>query len=299
MVGDDAVRHALDARVGHAGELGHAPDGGLEELGGVGVLRAGHDRGEALEAQAGIDVLLRQRLERAPLATVELGEHQVPDLHEAVARTGVGPGLVLGAELGPAIVEHLGAGPAGAVRALADGVGGPEVLVLAPPGDARRGHADVPGPDLEGLVVVLVDGDVEALGLEPEPGRVGHELPRPGRRLLLEVVAEGEVAHHLEEGVVSQGPPDVLDVVDPQALLRRGHPVVDALHAGELGCGAEEVGLELHHAGAGEHQGGVVGLERGRGVREMPLAFEEAQVFRPQLVDALDAVCHVGASRSH
>src|SRR5690606_22287578 len=89
----------------------------------------------------------------------------------------------------------------------------------------------------------------------------------------------GEVAKHLEERVVSQGAPDVLDVVDTQALLCRGHAVPDALVARELRSGAEEVGLELHHACCREHQAGVVALDGRRRVGEVaPL--HEARVYR-------------------
>ena len=80
-------------------------------------------------------------------------------------------------------------------------------------------------------------------------------------RLALEVVAEGEVAEHLEEGVVARGVADVLEVV---VLAARAHA---ALRAGRAHVGAlllaEEHVLELHHAGVGEQQRRIVaGHER-------------------------------------
>ena len=87
----------------------------------------------------------------------------------------------------------------------------------------------------------------------PDPG---EQLPGPGDRLLLEVIAEGPVAEHLEEGVVIGVVADVVEVVvlsaGADALLR----VDDAAVLGRLG--AEEVGLELVHAGVGEEQRRVV-----------------------------------------
>ena len=75
-------------------------------------------------------------------------------------------------------------------------------------------------------------------------------------RVALEVVAEAEVAQHLEEGVVARGVADVLQVVvlaaGAHAFLRRGGARVGAL------VEAEEHVLELVHAGVGEQQRRVV-----------------------------------------
>ena len=59
------------------------------------------------------------------------------------------------------------------------------------------GHADRVVPDLLGLVVGDVDGDPDAVAVEAE--HLGDELPRPRDGVGLEVVAEAEVAEHLEE----------------------------------------------------------------------------------------------------
>src|SRR5690606_26927660 len=79
-------------------------------------------------------------------------------------------------------------------------------------------------PDLSGFVVVLVDGEPEAIGVEAEA--FGHQLVRPRDRLLLEVVPEAEVAQHLEEREMPGGGPDDVDVDRSGALLDgRGPPV--------------------------------------------------------------------------
>ena len=79
-----------------------------------------------LQAHAGVDVLLGQRLELAGADAVELGEDQVPDLDflDAVA-----------------VVEDLRARAADAVGPVRRGAGGPEVVVLAHPGDPVGGDA--------------------------------------------------------------------------------------------------------------------------------------------------------------
>jgi hypothetical protein len=98
----------------------------------------------------------------------------------------------------------------------------------------------------------------------PEPFGVqaeafGHQPPGVTDGTLLEVVAEGEVAHHLEEGQVALGRADDVDVGRAKALLHRDRaPVGRDLLFGE-------VGLEGHHARDGEQQGGVVRDQAGRG----------------------------------
>src|SRR5699024_9548094 len=62
------------------------------------------------------------------------------------------------------------------------------------------------------LVVVLVDGDPEAIRVHTEAtvvDGVGQQRPRVLVGALLEVLAEGEVASHLEKGVVAGGDGDV------------------------------------------------------------------------------------------
>src|SRR5690606_11460562 len=95
-------------------------------------------------------------------------------------------------------------------------------------------------------------------------------------RIPLEIVAETEVAQHLEEGVVPGGVADVLEVVvlatGPDALLGAGRPVVGSA------IEAEEDVLELVHPRVREQQGRVVRRhDRARGDDRVFLRFEEAE----------------------
>ena len=87
----------------------------------------------------------------------------------------------------------------------------------------------------------------------------------------LEVVAEGEVAQHLEEGVMAAGVADVLEVVvlaaGADAFLRAGGARVVALFQ------AQEDVLELVHARVGEQQRGVVGGHERRAADDAVASF--------------------------
>ncbi len=126
---------------------------------------------------------------------------------------------------------------------------------------------------------------------------LGDQLPGVGDGLLLEVVAEGEVAEHLEEGVVARGVADVVEVVvlaaRAHALLGGGRArVVALLEAGEHV-------LERHHAGVDEQERRVVRHERGRGRDPVIARGEELQEGRADVGEARHRVfclrsAHVG-----
>ena len=263
-----------------AGELGDGVDDRGEEVRVVVALLALDDGRQALEAHARVDVGLGKGREAAVEVAVELREDVVPDLQVPVAGAlDVAAGLPA-AHLGALVVEDLGAGAAGARLAHH-----PEVAVHAHADDAVGGHALLLVPDLEGLVVVLVDRDVHLLFRKAHD--VDQEVPAPGDGLLLEVIAEGEVAEHLEEGVVARRVAHVFQVVvlaaRAHALLGACGPVVAAI------LQAQEAVLELHHSRVGEEKRRVI-LGDERRARDDGVAplLEVLEKFRPDLTR-----CHV------
>jgi hypothetical protein len=135
--------------------------------------------------------------------------------------------------------------------------------------DALVGYAHF-APVAVGLLVVEVDGGVQALGVELVDLR--EELPCHGDGVALEVVAEREVAHHLEGGAVAEVPHG-FDVGRAETALHgdravRGRRLL-----------AEEVGLELLHPGAGEQRCRIAdGHERPRGQEGVAPVLEELDV---------------------
>ena len=203
---------------------------------------------------------------------LELHEDEVPDLDEPLVASVGGSAAV--AEVGALVPEDLRTRPTGTR------VRHPPVIVLVQALDALGRHAHLVTPDRLGLVVADMHGDPEAFGVQAQAVR--HELPCVGAGLGLEVVAEAEVAHHLEEGEVAQGPTDLVQVVvlaaGPQALLHRHGPWPRG------GLLAHEVGLERHHAGHREQQRGVMGQEVAGWLVVMPVGDEEVDEGTAQAV---------------
>ena len=136
-----------------------------------------------------------------------------------------------------------------------------------------------------GLVVLAENGDVE-----PVFGQavvLGDQVPGELDGFGFEVIAEGEIAQHFEEGVMAAGVADVFQVVvlaaGAHAFLRGGGARVVALFE------AQEDVLELVHAGVGEQQRGVVrGDQRGTAHHAVAARGEEVEKALSDFV-----TCHV------
>ena len=150
------------------------------------------------------------------------------------------------------ISEH---GPHGPVSPIAQ-----KLSEVGDADDAVVGEARDLLPEAGRLVVVVIDGDEQLVLLQPE--LLGDQVPGELDRALLEVVAEREIAEHLEEGEMARGVADIVEVVvlaaGAHAFLRGGGALI-----GPLLDAGEDV-LELHHAGIGEHQGRVVARHQRR-----------------------------------
>jgi hypothetical protein len=196
-----------------------------------------------------------------PVVDLLLHEHVVPDLDVAVL-------IGLGAALAPVRRAAIDVDLRARARR-SRGVGPPVVVGRAPSHDPVPGDPDVL-PDLHRLVVGLEDRDPQAAGVDPEDLR--DELEPPAAGLALEVVAEREVAEHLEERQVSIRVPDVLDVVGAEALLHRCRARERRRRV------AQEVRYELVHPRVREQEPGLGRRDqRRRGDALVPALLEEAQ----------------------
>ncbi len=120
---------------------------------------------------------------------------------------------------GAHVVEDFAAGAAGAGVAH-----GPEIVFQAGDGDDAVGWNILVEPNLPGVFINAKDcawshlratenGDIQFVFGNVEPLGRSDQLPRIGDGFLLEVIAEGEIAHHLEESMVALGEADVFEVV--------------------------------------------------------------------------------------
>ena len=279
MLDDDPQRRLLRAGRGRVVARAALRDVGQQRREDVRLVERGgvlqHHR-PALQPRAGVDVLLGQGRAGAVGVLQELHEDEVPDLQVAVL---VGGGAGVRA-VGPEVVVDLGAGAAGAVEAREPVV----ALVLAVAIDAILGHANF-APVLVRHVVVEEDGRHEPVGGHAHDLR--DQIPGPGLGLGLEVVAQGEVAHHLEKRQM-RFVADLVDVGRAEALLCRGQA---RLRRRRL---AHEVGLEGHHARAREEQRRVARRdERGAGHGQVVVLLEE---LAERAADAVGL--HAGGLRS-
>src|SRR5207249_1302396 len=137
----------------------------------------------------------------------------------------------------------------------------PEIVLVAQTIDPLVGEARHLPPEPARFVVRVMHRDVDAAGGNAQPVLPGHPGPGVFDRLLLEIVAEGEVAEHLEEGVMAGRMADLLEVV---VFAARPHALL-ASHRPGIWPSLEPLkdALELHHPGVREQERGVVGRDQG------------------------------------
>ena len=247
-----------------------------------------HDTGQPLQTHAGVDVLLLKLGVVALAVVFKLGENVVPHLDIPVALAAHGASRLAAAVLGATVIVDLGTGTAGTGSVL------PEVVGLAEAEDPLGRDAHHLVPDLKGFLVLQVDGGIQPVRLQAYHFR--QKLPGPGNGVLLEVVAEGEVAQHLKIGAVAVGLADVLNVAGADALLAGGHPVPGRLLL------SGEPSLHGGHAAVNQQKACVVGRrdQREAGQPEVALALEVAEEHLPQLVESVVGMCHsVSSSYFH
>ena len=146
---------------------------------------------------------------------------------------------------------NLGAGSARTgVGHLPEVVGGTETI------NARVGELGDLLPQFAGLVVFVEYADPEVLLRNPQ--LVRDELPRESNGVALEVVAEREIAEHLEKRVMPGRMADLFEVV---VLAARAHAFLagrgTAISLGRRLVPEKDL-LELDHPRVREKQGGIV-----------------------------------------
>ncbi len=212
------------------------------------------DRRDPFQAHARVDRRPGQGRSRSRRILVVLHEDQVPDLDEPVPILPEASRRTAGDVLS-VVVEDFRARPARPRVAHA-----PEIVGRRDANDPPVVEPRDPAPQRSRFLVLVIDRHQQPRRIEPELAR--DQVPRQLDRQRLEIVAEREIAEHLEERVMPRRVSDIVEVVvlaaRPHHLLRRRRPRIwTALLAGEHV-------LELHHSGIGEQQRRIVARHQRR-----------------------------------
>src|SRR5690554_3519196 len=213
VVGDYPQRRVRDIGVSGCGS--RRLEQALEQVDLVVRMHALHHCSNALQAHAGVNGGLGQRIQFAARIAVKLHEHQVPYLDVAITiflgttrRPTPHPGAV--------VIENLGTG---STRA---GVAHLPEVVLVELGEARRVYSNLFLPDPLCFVIAYMHRDPQLFGRQAQLH--GEELPGKANRITLEVITEAEIAQHLEKSVVPGGIANVIEIVmlaaGPHTALR-------------------------------------------------------------------------------
>ena len=105
--------------------------------------------------------------------------------------------------------------------------GVPEVLFSGQTHNVARVHSDLLSQNIECLIVLLPNGDPHAIAVKAILAfrlRTSEQIPREVNSAFFEVITEGEITIHLEEGTVTGRATDVVDIVRTNALLNGCSP---------------------------------------------------------------------------
>jgi hypothetical protein len=167
---------------------------------------------------------------------------------------------------------------ANAIGTLAGGGSWPKIFVFV---FARQTVTDANFvvPDFGSFIVVFVNGNRKASGIDAQPLLVGQEFPSPVDGFAFEIITKAEVAEHFKKGVVVSGAADVFDIAGAEALLAGGRPREFKFDF------AEEVIFELIHAGGREQNRFVpAGNQHITGAQAVVLGNEKVEIFLAEFV---------------
>ncbi len=281
--GAHVVRDDPEGRVGRrlgpvalSRDLRQALDDGPEQLGlEDSFLPLEHGDGP-VHSHARVHGLLRKGEILAVRRLVVLHEDVVPDLEVFPAVASRLAGRSAGGNA--RVNEHLRVRPAGSGLP----AGAPPVVLAGEEVDAALRNPHLL-PEPRGLVVrrnLVVSGedrDGKHVRGKAEPLRGGEKLVAETDGVILEIIAEGPVAQHLEEREMRRVP-HFFYVVRADALLAVDQALARGVRL------SQDVGDKGMHARRGEKNGGVIFRDQGlAGYLRVPFSLEKIDVFSLQL----------------
>ena len=180
----------------------------------VNGIDALQNRGDAIQAHSRINAGRGKRQQFAVFLLVVLLKNQIPDFAVTVAiaprpiHFGIA-GIVSSAP----VIKDFRVRPARA--AFTDRP--PPVVFFAKAKNPVVAQTDIAFPDFGRLFVLVIDRNPQNIGIDIEFGC--EKFPAPHDGLALEIIAEREVAQHLEKRGVARSDADLFDVVGAAAFL--------------------------------------------------------------------------------
>ena len=228
---------------------------------------------QTFQTHTGINIFLLEFGIVAVTVIVELGEYVVPYFHIAVTiaadRT---IGLVAAIFFATVVINFR----AWAARA---GAMFPEVIALTETENALGRNTNFLVPDFKRLVVIDINGRIQAARVNAHPFRRGQELPAPMNGFTFEVVTKREVTEHFKISAMTGSFADIFNVASTNALLAGG----DATARGFLFAGEEW--LHGSHTGVDEKQRSVIlRNQRKAGQTQMTFALKERKIHFAKLI---------------
>ena len=130
---------------------------------GINIL---HNNRKTLQSHTGINILLSQLGVTTLAVSLKLCKYVVPYFHEAVTVTTHLTIRTTAAILFSTVIVDLRAGTAGTCAVLPEIITGTGLGIAIETGDTLRCHTDLLCPDLEGLLILAVDGRIQTILLQ-------------------------------------------------------------------------------------------------------------------------------------
>ena len=230
------------------------------------VIYALHDTCQTFQTHTSIDVLVFHFGIVTVAVTVELAEYQIPYFYIAVA-VAANVAVRLAAALFRSTVKvDLRTRTAGA------GTVFPEVVFSAQTNHVVFCHADLLGPHVIGFVVIFENRNIQLICRHFQ--HLGEKFPCPCDCFDLEVIAEREVAQHLEIGAVTCGLTDTFNIRCTDTLLTGRHTGI------RRNCLSQKIFFQRCHTGIDQQQSLIpLRYQRKAGQTGMSLALKKRQIL--------------------
>ena len=224
--------------IGYIRNLGNIFDNRIEKICLKVCFLILHNGSKAFQTAARINILVCKKIVLTVLCAVILRKDQIPYFEETVTVASNAAGGLAASTFFSEININL------RVRTTGAGANLPEVIFQRH--DMIRQHISLFQPYGTCLIILRVDGNPELVFGKFD--NFCQKFPRPWNRFFLEVVAEGEVSKHLEEGLMTCGTPDILDIAGPYTALTGYDTIVGGLHL------SRKERLQWCHASADQEQ---------------------------------------------